>query len=67
MRGDCIFLPDEKGSMNNPTRPNEAYFRHIDWVVDEAHKRGITIALVPTWGRYINGVRGRVFMARKVF
>ena len=38
--------------------PNEKYFQHVDWVIDEAIKRGITIFLVPTWARWMN--TGRV-------
>jgi hypothetical protein len=37
------------------TRPNPAYFEFVDFVVDEAAKMGIRVAMVPTWGRYING------------
>lgn len=29
--------------------PNEAYFVHVDWVLREADKRGITVLLVPTY------------------
>ena len=35
---------------NDPTKPNEAYFRHVDFVVNEANKRGLLIALLPSWG-----------------
>lgn len=35
-------------------RPNEAYFEHVDWAVNRAAEYGILIALVPTWGAYIN-------------
>jgi len=35
---------------NDPRRPNEKYFAHIDWVVDRAGELGLTIALLPTWG-----------------
>lgn len=31
-------------------QPNEAYFRHIDAVIDLAAKKGLIIALLPTWG-----------------
>lgn len=34
---------------NDPTKPNEAYFKHVDWVINEANKRGLIIALLPTW------------------
>ena len=38
---------------NDPTRPNEAYFEHVDFVVAEAEKRGLFIAMLPTWGKYV--------------
>lgn len=34
----------------DPRRPNEAYFAHVDWVVDRAAELGLTVALLPTWG-----------------
>lgn len=30
--------------------PNDAYFTHVEQVIDLANKRGIHIALLPTWG-----------------
>ncbi|CAK5267751.1 unnamed protein product [Mycena citricolor] len=38
----------------DPTRPNEAYFEHVDWAAKRAAEYGILIALVPTWGMYVN-------------
>lgn len=35
---------------NDPLRPNEAYFAHIDWVIKKAQEKGIFIGLLPTWG-----------------
>ena len=35
---------------NDPRRPNEAYFAHVDWVVDRAAELGLTVAMLPTWG-----------------
>ena len=37
------------------TRPNLAYFSFLDRLIPIASSLGITLALVPTWGRYING------------
>jgi len=34
----------------NPLTPNEAYFKYVEWVIDEADKHGLYIALLPTWG-----------------
>lgn len=35
---------------NDPGKPNEAYFRHVDYVIDKAAQYGIVIAFLPTWG-----------------
>lgn len=35
---------------NNPEKPNEAYFKLVDFIITEAGKRGIYIALLPSWG-----------------
>ncbi|HEY9696147.1 MAG TPA: glycoside hydrolase family 140 protein [Trichocoleus sp.] len=43
---------------NDPTQPNEAYFRHVDFIVDEAEKRGLFIGMLPTWGDKWNKRQG---------
>ena len=35
---------------NDPTKPNEDYFRHIDFVVDKAESLGLFVGMLPTWG-----------------
>ena len=35
---------------NDPATPNPAYFEHVDYIISSAEKRGIYIALLPTWG-----------------
>ena len=35
---------------NDPTQPNEEYFKHADWVVARANSLGLYIGLLPTWG-----------------
>lgn len=42
-------LPFENGDV---TRPNEAYFRHVDFVVDKAAEFGLFVGMLPTWGNY---------------
>lgn len=46
--GDLAILDSD------PFQPNDAYFQHVDWAVKKAAEYGILIAMVPTWGRYIN-------------
>jgi hypothetical protein len=35
---------------NDPAKPNEAYFKHVDYIVKKAEKLGLTIAMLPSWG-----------------
>jgi hypothetical protein len=35
---------------NDPTKPNEAYFKHVDFIVDKAEQLGLFIGMLPTWG-----------------
>ena len=35
---------------NDPTRPNEAYFKQVDWIVSKANSLGLYIGMLPTWG-----------------
>lgn len=35
---------------DDPTKPNEAYFKHVDYIIDKAAQYGLVIAFLPTWG-----------------
>ena len=35
---------------DDPTKPNEAYFKFVDYVVDKANDYNLNIAMLPTWG-----------------
>src|SRR4028119_527019 len=35
---------------NDPLKPNEKYFEHVDWVVDRAAEHGLVVGMLPTWG-----------------
>ena len=35
---------------NDPCQPNEAYFQHVDRVIELAGRKGLVVGLVPTWG-----------------
>jgi hypothetical protein len=52
---------------NDPTKPNDAYFKQVDFIVDEANKRGLIIAMLPTWGDKWNkdkwGIGPEIFTA----
>jgi len=46
--------PDYRGIANDdPAHPNEAFFTHIDRIVEETARRGMYSALVVTWGEHI--------------
>lgn len=51
---DGLNTPNAYGNKplvdNDPLKPNEAYFSHVDFVVSEANKRGLIVAMLPTWG-----------------
>ena len=49
--GDKPWLND------NPATPNDAYFKHVDYLVDFANKHGLILAMLPTWGFYVNEVK----------
>ncbi|WP_086539701.1 glycoside hydrolase family 140 protein [Algoriphagus antarcticus] len=46
--GDTPFLDDQY------SKPNEAYWKHVDAVLNLAKARNIHIALLPTWGDKLN-------------
>jgi Protein of unknown function (DUF4038)/Putative collagen-binding domain of a collagenase len=35
---------------DDPTRPNEKYFDHVDWVTAKANELGLYVGMLPTWG-----------------
>ena len=51
---DGLNTPNPYGEtpllFNDPSRPNENYFEHVDFVIKKAGELGIYIALLPTWG-----------------
>ncbi len=63
-----LTVPNANGDLPlhdlDPTRPNEAYFQHVDAIVAAANARGIVIGLLPTWGDKFNkkwGVGPEIF------
>lgn len=39
---------------NDPTRPNEKYFEHVDYIINQAGLLGVYIGVLPTWGDKYN-------------
>lgn len=44
---ECKVLPLQN---KDPSRPNEAYFKHVDEVIAIAEELGLVLALSPAWG-----------------
>jgi hypothetical protein len=34
----------------DPSRLNEAYFEHVDYIINQAARHGLFVAVLPTWG-----------------
>lgn len=55
---DGLNTPNSYGEKplinNDPASINEAYFEHVDFVIEEAGRRGMYIGLLPTWGDKFN-------------
>lgn len=51
---DGLNTPNMEGEKplvdNDPIKPNEKYFAHVDWVIKKAEEKGLFIGLLPTWG-----------------
>jgi hypothetical protein len=51
---DGLAVPNAYGDLplanNDPTKPNEKYFAHVDWIVAKANALGLYVGLLPTWG-----------------
>ena len=67
---DGLNVPNAYGQLpladNDPTRPNEAYFAHVDWIVARANALGLYVGMLPTWGDKWNkkwGVGPEIFTA----
>jgi hypothetical protein len=51
---DGLHEPNAYGEIplenDDPTKPREAYFQHVDFIIDRAAEMGLYIGLLPTWG-----------------
>ncbi|RPJ63060.1 MAG: DUF4038 domain-containing protein [Acidobacteria bacterium] len=56
-----VPLPNCKGERpwldNDPSKPNEAYFKYVDYLVDFANRHDLVLAVMPTWGYYVVDTR----------
>jgi len=67
---DGLNTPNAEGHLpligSDPTKPNEPYWEHVDWVVDKAAEKGFFIGFLPTWGSYWSGEKA-VFNSENAF
>jgi hypothetical protein len=51
-----LTVPNPYGELplieKDPAKPNEAYFRHVDFIVNKAEALGLFVGMLPTWGSY---------------
>ncbi|MDQ6814899.1 MAG: glycoside hydrolase family 140 protein [Bacteroidota bacterium] len=51
---DGLHVPNAYGELplenDDPARPREAYFQHVDYIINKANELGLYIGLLPTWG-----------------
>lgn len=60
---DGLNTPNAEGNKplinNDPLKPNELYFEHVDWVIKKAGEKGMYIGLLPTWGDKVDRKWGK--------
>jgi hypothetical protein len=51
---DGLHVPNPYGDLplenDDPTKPLEKYFQHVDFIIDKAAEYGLVIGFLPTWG-----------------
>jgi hypothetical protein len=51
---DGLHTPNYYGDVpledDDPAKPREAYFQHVDFIIQKAEQAGLYIGLLPTWG-----------------
>ena len=57
-----LDVPDALGHLplvgKDPTKPVEAYFQHVDYVVNRADELGLVVGMLPTWGSWWHDGQG---------
>jgi hypothetical protein len=71
---DGIQTPNAYGELPldglNPEKPNEAYFEHVDYIVNKTNELGMFVGMLPTWGDKFNkqwGVGPVIFNAANAY
>ena len=51
-----LDVPNAYGDLplidKDPTKPNEGYFKHVDFIVNKAEELGLIIGMLPSWGSH---------------
>jgi hypothetical protein len=51
---DGLHTPNYYGELplenDDPAKPREAYFQHVDYIIRKAEQLGLHVGLLPTWG-----------------
>lgn len=51
-----LTVPNPYGDLplidGDPAKPNEAYFRHVDFIVNKTEELGMLVRMLPTWGSH---------------
>jgi hypothetical protein len=51
-----LDVPNAYGDLpligKDPQKPNDAYFRHVDYIVNKAEELGLFIGMLPSWGSH---------------
>ena len=42
----------------DPVKPNDAYFKHVDYIVNKANEVGLVVGMLPSWGSYWKAGQG---------
>lgn len=66
---DGLTGPNAYGALpllgQDPSRPSDAYFTHVDFVVERAEALGLYVGLLPTWGKYWKTGDANIFTPEK--
>lgn len=59
---DGLHQPNRFGDRplidDDPTKLNEGYWKHVDWVLEQAAALGLYVGLLPTWGDKVSKAWG---------
>ena len=60
---DGLHAPNPYGQTplvdDDPAKPNDEYFKHVDWIVNRAEQLGLYVGMLPTWGDKWHDDKGR--------